>query len=196
VFGLRWGGSAETAGFRKSPDDAPSAPGFGLCATAAREPRQGLTAATVTDTVVCRGSPETWSLTQGENSNSKIQIPNKSQNLKSKAGSVHSNDRGKDSLLEFARIEICFESGFFDLEFTLCRRISHHRDQENWKYPMAYQVIARQYRPQQFDDVIGQSVITTTLKNAIEQHRIGHAYLFSGVRGVGKPPRPASWPRR
>jgi len=51
---------------------------------------------------------------------------------------------------------------------------------------MAYQVIARQYRPQQFDDVIGQSVITTTLKNAIEQHRIGHAYLFSGVRGVGK----------
>lgn len=51
---------------------------------------------------------------------------------------------------------------------------------------MSYQVIARKYRPQQFDDVIGQSVITTTLKNAIEQRRIGHAYLFSGVRGVGK----------
>jgi DNA polymerase-3 subunit gamma/tau len=51
---------------------------------------------------------------------------------------------------------------------------------------MAYQVIARKYRPQQFDAVIGQDVITTTLKNAIEQKRIGHAYLFSGVRGVGK----------
>ena len=51
---------------------------------------------------------------------------------------------------------------------------------------MAYQVIARKYRPQRFDDVIGQSVITTTLKNAIEMRRIGHAYLFSGVRGVGK----------
>ncbi|MBZ5536128.1 MAG: DNA polymerase III subunit gamma/tau [Acidobacteriia bacterium] len=51
---------------------------------------------------------------------------------------------------------------------------------------MSYQVIARKYRPQRFDDVIGQSVITTTLKNAIEQRRIGHAYLFSGVRGVGK----------
>lgn len=51
---------------------------------------------------------------------------------------------------------------------------------------MSYQVIARKYRPQQFDDVIGQAVIITTLKNAIEQKRIGHAYLFSGVRGVGK----------
>ncbi|MFI5173885.1 MAG: DNA polymerase III subunit gamma/tau [Terriglobia bacterium] len=51
---------------------------------------------------------------------------------------------------------------------------------------MAYQVIARKYRPQRFDEVIGQSVIMTTLKNAIEQRRIGHAYLFSGVRGVGK----------
>lgn len=51
---------------------------------------------------------------------------------------------------------------------------------------MAYQVIARKYRPQQFDAVIGQDVIMTTLKNAIEQKRIGHAYLFSGVRGVGK----------
>jgi DNA polymerase III subunit gamma/tau len=51
---------------------------------------------------------------------------------------------------------------------------------------MAYQVIARKYRPQRFDEVIGQSVIMTTLTNAIEQRRIGHAYLFSGVRGVGK----------
>jgi DNA polymerase-3 subunit gamma/tau len=53
-------------------------------------------------------------------------------------------------------------------------------------FHMAYQVIARKYRPQQFDAVIGQDVIMTTLKNAIEQKRIGHAYLFSGVRGVGK----------
>ncbi len=49
-----------------------------------------------------------------------------------------------------------------------------------------YLVIARKYRPQGFDTVIGQDAVTTTLKNAISTNRIGHAYLFTGPRGVGK----------
>jgi DNA polymerase-3 subunit gamma/tau len=51
---------------------------------------------------------------------------------------------------------------------------------------MSYIVFARKYRPQTFDDVIGQSHITTTLKNAIAQSRVAHAYIFAGPRGVGK----------
>ena len=51
---------------------------------------------------------------------------------------------------------------------------------------MKYQVIARKFRPQVFDEVVGQDPIVRTLKNAIEMDRIGHAYLFSGPRGVGK----------
>ncbi|MGD0650193.1 MAG: DNA polymerase III subunit gamma/tau [Verrucomicrobiia bacterium] len=49
-----------------------------------------------------------------------------------------------------------------------------------------YQVLARKWRPQQFDDVVGQEHVTTTLKNAIEQNRLAHAYLFVGPRGIGK----------
>jgi DNA polymerase-3 subunit gamma/tau len=51
---------------------------------------------------------------------------------------------------------------------------------------MAYQVIARKWRPQTFDEVTGQEAITRTLRNAIEHQRLHHAYLFSGARGVGK----------
>src|SRR5262250_2853511 len=51
---------------------------------------------------------------------------------------------------------------------------------------MAYQVIARKYRPQRFKDVVGQEHVTETLSNAIEQKRIAHAYLFCGPRGTGK----------
>jgi DNA polymerase-3 subunit gamma/tau len=49
-----------------------------------------------------------------------------------------------------------------------------------------YQVIARKFRPQVFEDVVGQKPIVQTLQNAIQMDRIGHAYLFSGPRGVGK----------
>jgi DNA polymerase III subunit gamma/tau len=49
-----------------------------------------------------------------------------------------------------------------------------------------YIVSARKYRPQTFDTVIGQSHITTTLKNAIKNHQLAHAFLFCGPRGVGK----------
>ncbi len=51
---------------------------------------------------------------------------------------------------------------------------------------MSYQVFARKYRPQTFDEVVGQEHITQTLKNAIEQRRLAQAYLFVGPRGVGK----------
>ena len=42
------------------------------------------------------------------------------------------------------------------------------------------------YRPTDFDDLIGQSQVSTALRNAIQQNRVGHAYLFTGARGVGK----------
>src|SRR6184192_2176201 len=51
---------------------------------------------------------------------------------------------------------------------------------------MSYQALARKYRPQRFSDIIGQETVVRTLQNAIEQKRIHHAYLFSGVRGAGK----------
>jgi DNA polymerase-3 subunit gamma/tau len=50
----------------------------------------------------------------------------------------------------------------------------------------SYQVIARKWRPQTFDDVVGQDHVVRTLKNAIARGRIGHAYLFVGPRGTGK----------
>jgi DNA polymerase-3 subunit gamma/tau len=49
-----------------------------------------------------------------------------------------------------------------------------------------YQVIARKYRPQSFDDVVNQDHVKTTLRNAIAQKRIAHGYIFSGQRGTGK----------
>jgi DNA polymerase-3 subunit gamma/tau len=49
-----------------------------------------------------------------------------------------------------------------------------------------YVVVARRYRPQTFDDLVGQQQVTQALKNAIETNRVGHAYLFTGARGVGK----------
>lgn len=51
---------------------------------------------------------------------------------------------------------------------------------------MTYEVIARKWRPQSFDEVTGQEPITRTLRNAIEHERLHHAYVFSGARGVGK----------
>lgn len=49
-----------------------------------------------------------------------------------------------------------------------------------------YQILARKYRPQTFEEVVGQNTVVTTLKNAIRFEKIAHAYLFSGSRGVGK----------
>lgn len=52
--------------------------------------------------------------------------------------------------------------------------------------PAAYQVVARRYRPQRFDELVGQEHVARGLSGAIESGRIGHAYLFTGARGVGK----------
>ena len=51
---------------------------------------------------------------------------------------------------------------------------------------MSYQVTARKWRPMIFDDVVGQSHVTNTLRNAIASNRVAHAYIFSGTRGCGK----------
>ena len=51
---------------------------------------------------------------------------------------------------------------------------------------MAYQVLARKYRPQRFDDVVGQQAATKTLRNALAQGRLAQAFVFAGPRGVGK----------
>ncbi|MCT3043484.1 DNA polymerase III subunit gamma/tau [Leuconostoc mesenteroides] len=51
---------------------------------------------------------------------------------------------------------------------------------------LAYQALYRVYRPRSFDDMVGQKIITQTLKNAIATQQTGHAYLFSGPRGTGK----------
>ena len=51
---------------------------------------------------------------------------------------------------------------------------------------MAYQVLARKYRPQRFDDIVGQRGVTQTLQNAIAADRIAQAFVFAGPRGVGK----------
>ncbi len=51
---------------------------------------------------------------------------------------------------------------------------------------MSFQVTARRWRPQTFDEVVGQEHVTSTLKSAIENNRVAHAYLFAGTRGVGK----------
>src|SRR5688572_6827883 len=51
---------------------------------------------------------------------------------------------------------------------------------------MSYLVLARKYRPQNFDELIGQEVLVTTLANAIKNNRLHHAYILTGIRGVGK----------
>ena len=54
------------------------------------------------------------------------------------------------------------------------------------KQKPGYLVLARKYRPRQFSEVVGQEAVVKTLQNAIRENRFGHAYLFSGMRGVGK----------
>ena len=59
------------------------------------------------------------------------------------------------------------------------------RRMSRWRR-MAYQVLARKYRPQRFDDVVGQQAATKTLRNALAQGRLAQAFVFAGPRGVGK----------
>ena len=50
----------------------------------------------------------------------------------------------------------------------------------------AYQVLARKWRPQAFDELVGQRQLTQTLVNALQTGRLAHAYIFAGIRGTGK----------
>ena len=68
---------------------------------------------------------------------------------------------------------------FFEYSLYLCLKLMQ-RKMDN------YIVSARKYRPSTFKDVVGQKNLTTTLKNAIQNHKLAHAYLFCGPRGVGK----------
>ena len=56
----------------------------------------------------------------------------------------------------------------------------------NDKKPTEYRVLARTYRPQTFSDLIGQDTLVKTLGNALKQGRLAHAFILTGVRGVGK----------
>jgi len=56
----------------------------------------------------------------------------------------------------------------------------------NQQQPTPYRVLARKYRPRNFDEVIGQDALIRTLRNAIESNRIHHAYMLTGIRGTGK----------
>ena len=51
---------------------------------------------------------------------------------------------------------------------------------------MSYQVLARKWRPKNFEELMGQEHVVTVLVNALAQQRLHHAYLFTGTRGVGK----------
>ncbi len=63
---------------------------------------------------------------------------------------------------------------------------SSEQDKDSGEKPGAYQVLARKYRPQRFEDLIGHQAMVRTLKNAFASNRIAHAYILTGVRGVGK----------
>ena len=57
-----------------------------------------------------------------------------------------------------------------------------------------YQALYRKYRPRTFDDVVGQSHITDTLKRQVDTHRLSHAYLLPAPGAPARPPAPKSWP--
>jgi DNA polymerase III subunit gamma/tau len=67
-----------------------------------------------------------------------------------------------------------------------CRLEAFVLDRLRYGMRVSYQVFARKYRPQVFDDVLGQDHVVQTLKNAVQQRRLAHAYLFVGPRGTGK----------
>ena len=60
------------------------------------------------------------------------------------------------------------------------------RDRLSYHARVTYQVLARSWRPQRFADLLGQEAVVRTLQNALKSGNLGHAYLFSGLRGVGK----------
>jgi DNA polymerase-3 subunit gamma/tau len=69
---------------------------------------------------------------------------------------------------------------------VLCRRPSGPRSEAWWRGTLAHLALARKWRPQRFEDVIGQRGVVETLKNAITSDRLAQAFIFAGPRGVGK----------
>jgi DNA polymerase-3 subunit gamma/tau len=69
---------------------------------------------------------------------------------------------------------------------VLCRRPSGPRSGARWRETLAHLALARKWRPQRFEDVIGQRGVVDTLKNAITSDRLAQAFIFAGPRGVGK----------
>jgi DNA polymerase-3 subunit gamma/tau len=63
---------------------------------------------------------------------------------------------------------------------------AHGEVRHEGKAGVSYEVLARRMRPQQFEEVVGQDAISRTLKNSLTKNRVAHAFLFSGMRGVGK----------
>src|SRR5262249_35948827 len=68
----------------------------------------------------------------------------------------------------------------------MAKRKSPEKSDEASSAPEEYTVLARRYRPQRFDDLVGQEAVSQVLVNALESNRVAHAYLFTGARGVGK----------
>ncbi len=82
---------------------------------------------------------------------------------------------------------VCSASAVVTLAFEFAvRRFASLPRAPKRNFKMAYQVIARKYRPQRFREVVGQEHVTQTLSRAVEQNRIAHAYIFCGPRGTGK----------
>src|SRR5262245_6355544 len=89
---------------------------------------------------------------------------------------------GREQRLDVTRV--CRRTAGVHVGPVLPRRAKRHR--KNFHSPVTYQVLARKWRPRTFDEVVGQPTLTRTLKNALASGRIGHAFLLSGARGVGK----------
>src|SRR5262245_50798053 len=89
---------------------------------------------------------------------------------------------GREQRLDVTRV--CRRTAGVHVGPVLPRRAKRHK--KNFHQPVTYQVLARKWRPRTFDEVVGQPTLTRTLKNALGSGRIGHAFLLSGARGVGK----------
>ena len=85
--------------------------------------------------------------------------------------------------------------GFLSRAWLVCLKMNRRRrlsgpslfgDEPEAPKAAAYRVLARKYRPQTFDDLIGQEALVRTLRNAFAMNRIAHAFMLTGVRGVGK----------
>ncbi len=105
---------------------------------------------------------------------------------------VEASHRGSDKGLQNANCKLqIFNFGFINLQFAIFPSMAMSESTppptpEVESSPGRYVVIARRYRPQSFDELVGQEHVARALQQAITSDRVGHAYLFTGARGVGK----------